>query len=335
MADAQPFEGDAAQHPVRRDFLHLTRITPFYSSPFAGTGPAFQLEDEDVGCSQARHGSVGYNTGSCFRSQSPGQDCLQMPEVTARAQCRGSCMPQHVTEATGSMQVTPAVFAKFQMVACFPGHCVQACPNPKVLKLSQMLPGRESGGVLPAECWKSNSVHDSHEDQEKDDTSMPAQVSRPKFPRNLPHRGPRAAAALRPIPEGFTTLAVRNIPARYTKMTLLEEFEPDGSFDYFYVPYSFRLSRTTGVAFLNFLSHDLALDFQRKWHRRPLASSSENSKHIDVAPADIQGLAENLKTFNPKSLARLARVGMLPVFLDGSGNCLDTVQVLQWSGVLH
>ncbi|CAE8733438.1 unnamed protein product, partial [Polarella glacialis] len=47
-------------------------------------------------------------------------------------------------------------------------------------------------------------------------------------------------SSIRPVPLGFTTLVVRNIPARYNQEVLLTEFGPDGSFDLFFLPYSFK-----------------------------------------------------------------------------------------------
>eukprot|EP00930_Biecheleria_cincta_P069642 TRINITY_DN5735_c0_g2_i1.p1 TRINITY_DN5735_c0_g2~~TRINITY_DN5735_c0_g2_i1.p1 ORF type:complete len:373 (+),score=40.75 TRINITY_DN5735_c0_g2_i1:91-1209(+) len=282
------------------------------SSPSAGARPAHQSQKKGAGSTRPRHGRAGDNTASSSQCQNRCQAICQS-KSTPRAHNHGGRMPQHATEGTNSMQAMPAVFETVPQVSCFPGGHMQACPSPNVLILSQMLPSLESRGVLPAECSPSSSVHTSHSEHRRDDRS----------------------ASLRAIPEGCTTLAVRNIPARYTKMMLLEEFGPHGSFDYFYVPYSFRLRKTTGMGFLNFRSHALALVFQRKWHRRFLGPSTPKSKGIDIAPADYQGMAENLKRFSSDSIARLARVGMLPVFLDSDGNCLDAMQVLQSYGALQ
>eukprot|EP00440_Ansanella_granifera_P039504 gb/GFBE01042853.1/.p1 GENE.gb/GFBE01042853.1/~~gb/GFBE01042853.1/.p1 ORF type:complete len:315 (+),score=40.98 gb/GFBE01042853.1/:1-945(+) len=132
----------------------------------------------------------------------------------------------------------------------------------------------------------------------------------------------------RDIPEGFATLVIRNIPARYTQEMLLAEFGADGSFNFLWLPYSFRDSRTMGYAFINFRSHKLAVQFQEKWHRCFLQDHGR-TKHLDVAAATVQGLAENLRQFNEKSIARLAKVDMLPIFLGRAGERLDAITELQ------
>ncbi|CAE8671769.1 unnamed protein product [Polarella glacialis] len=138
-------------------------------------------------------------------------------------------------------------------------------------------------------------------------------------------------SATRSVPDGFTTLVIRNIPARYNQEMLLAEFIPGGSFDFFFLPYSFKDARTMGIAFINFRTHALALDFQEKWHRCFLQDHGR-TKHLDVAAATVQGLMANLQQFNSKSIARFQRVGMLPVFLDESDNRMDPLCELQRFG---
>ncbi|CAE8618008.1 unnamed protein product [Polarella glacialis] len=137
--------------------------------------------------------------------------------------------------------------------------------------------------------------------------------------------------ATRLVPDGFTTLVIRNIPARYNQEMLLAEFIPDGSFDFFFLPYSFKDARTMGIAFLNFRTHASALGFQEKWHRHFLQDHGR-TKHLDVAPATTQGLEANLQQFNARTTARFQRVGMLPVFVDEDANILDPLRELQRFG---
>ncbi|CAE8592817.1 unnamed protein product [Polarella glacialis] len=140
-----------------------------------------------------------------------------------------------------------------------------------------------------------------------------------------------SGTATRLVPDGFTTLVIRNIPARYTQEMLLAEFIPDGSFDFFFLPYSFKHARTMGIAFINFRTHAVALSFQENWHRQFLQNHGR-TKNLDVAAATVQGLEANLQQFNTKSIARFKRVGMLPVFLDESADRLDPLRELQRFG---
>ncbi|CAE8683075.1 unnamed protein product, partial [Polarella glacialis] len=133
------------------------------------------------------------------------------------------------------------------------------------------------------------------------------------------------------VPDGFTTLVIRNIPARYNQEMLLAEFIPDDGFDFLFLPYSFKDARTMGMAFINFRTHALALAFQKNWHRQYLQDHGR-TKHLDVAAATVQGLTANLQQFNTKSIARFQRVGMLPVFLDEAAVRLDPLQELKRFG---
>jgi hypothetical protein len=141
------------------------------------------------------------------------------------------------------------------------------------------------------------------------------------------------SALTRTVPAGFTTLVIRNIPARYNQDQLLAEFVPDGSFDLFFLPYSFRDGRTMGYAFINFRSHDLALTFQKKWHRQYLRDHGR-TKHLDVAAATVQGIEANLAQFNARSVARLQRVGLLPAFFDQFAQRLDSMTELLSHGIV-
>lgn len=179
-----------------------------------------------------------------------------------------------------------------------------------------------SGVRLQIETMQNRSAGSCHENV---DAAQTTQDSAP----------PRAnVSASREIPAGVTTLVIRNIPARYTQSMLLHEFGgPDGSFDFFYLPYSFRDSKTVGVAFINFRSHHAAVCFQEMWHRCFLWGTGRG-KHLDVVAATIQGLVGNLKQFNPKCIARLGHVGKLPAFFDDQGNQLNSIGELRRHGVL-
>jgi len=141
------------------------------------------------------------------------------------------------------------------------------------------------------------------------------------------------SSAMRELPEGSTTLVIRNIPRRYTQDALVAEFIPDGSFDFVYQPYSFTNARTMGYAFINFRTHAAALEFQRSWHRTFLQDHGR-TKHLDVAAADAQGLEVNLLQLNAKSVARLMRVGRLPLFFDEAGHRLDALKELGRRGII-
>eukprot|EP00440_Ansanella_granifera_P057895 gb/GFBE01062761.1/.p1 GENE.gb/GFBE01062761.1/~~gb/GFBE01062761.1/.p1 ORF type:complete len:372 (+),score=62.72 gb/GFBE01062761.1/:1-1116(+) len=165
--------------------------------------------------------------------------------------------------------------------------------------------------------------------------SVEVDVDEKEVPTQAPEEPvPSGSIASRPVPLGYTTLVVRNIPARYNQEMLLHEFGwEDATFDFLHLPYSFRDQRTMGYAFLNFRTHELALEFQERRHHTFLQDHGR-TKYLDVTAATKQGLAANLEQFSPKSIARLQRVGMLPIFLNEAGVRLDPLREMQRHGLM-
>ena len=200
-------------------------------------------------------------------------------------------------------------------------------------------PSEQAPTQEPDEHWEGTGpCHDAAWKQEPEHATEEAvdprgQEEEAARAEQVPGQGALGSAATRMVPEGFTTLVIRNIPARYTQEKLLAEFGADGSFDLFFLPYSFRDGRTMGYAFINFRTHDFAVQFQQQWHRQFLQDHGR-TKHLDVTAATVQGLAANLEQFNGKSVARLQRVGMLPVFLDEAAQRLDPIRELQRYGTI-
>eukprot|EP00930_Biecheleria_cincta_P039334 TRINITY_DN2704_c0_g2_i5.p1 TRINITY_DN2704_c0_g2~~TRINITY_DN2704_c0_g2_i5.p1 ORF type:complete len:301 (-),score=43.49 TRINITY_DN2704_c0_g2_i5:223-1125(-) len=190
---------------------------------------------------------------------------------------------------------------------------------PVLFMMIPMVPGYQQDSGWQTKTSPSSSASSGHENYDSEYEQIQTQTAHDSL--------------LAPTPAGFTTLVVRNIPARYKPSMLLQEFGSDGSFDFLFLPYSFRESSTMGVAFINFRSHDCALSFQERWQRQFLRDHGR-TKHLDVAAATYQGLVQNLKQFNPKNIARLDCAGMLPIFFDSLGNRLNSMQELKRYGVL-
>lgn len=335
----------------------LQRVSPpRRSNPFSGPGPSFQFQEGDRGFVPSRDAcgrhyfssggsSIVGNSGTESKSKHPDAanwQQLSTPETSPRDCHSHSCVPQYELLAASSpkkdgpdetvamacyMQM-PVVFMMLPLPACNSQNSGQQRPNASTLKLSELILPPDAREHLTTEASPCSSTAGLEENMGQDEEPMFSQIV-----QEPPCRGPSLTASRR-VPAGFTTLVIRNIPARYTTKMLLREFEPDGNFDFFFLPYSFRASKTMGVAFVNFLSHDLALSFQKKWHRCFLSEHGCANKHLDVAAAAMQGLAENLKQFNEKNIARLESVGMLPVFVDNHGHRLNSLQELRRHGVL-
>eukprot|EP00930_Biecheleria_cincta_P018312 TRINITY_DN14308_c0_g1_i1.p1 TRINITY_DN14308_c0_g1~~TRINITY_DN14308_c0_g1_i1.p1 ORF type:complete len:475 (+),score=69.35 TRINITY_DN14308_c0_g1_i1:27-1427(+) len=134
--------------------------------------------------------------------------------------------------------------------------------------------------------------------------------------------------------EGITTLAVRNVPSRYSQEKLLKEFDPDGIIiNLFYVPFDSRREKAMGFAFANFWTPQMASTFLTKWNRQRLRNHGRN-KYLTVVPATLQGLEKNLLQFTEKGVERMQKTRSLPDIWERPGCRADFVQVLRNRGLI-
>jgi len=114
------------------------------------------------------------------------------------------------------------------------------------------------------------------------------------------------------------TLIIRNIPARFTVGELLEMWPAEDSYNIMYLPYSHRLKRTTGIAFVNFITHSAASSFKEEWQGKSLLGGS---KGLSIAAAEIQGFADNINLMRcSKKINSIRNIKHMPLILlpDGS-----------------
>jgi len=124
-----------------------------------------------------------------------------------------------------------------------------------------------------------------------------------------------AGVDYRLIPPGVTTLVIRNVPARYTKELLMQEWPVDGTYDFLYLPFSLKQKRTAGFAFVNFTSHEAAVHFYSQWHSKSLRDHG-TAKQLKIGVAEIQGLEENLRHV-AASVTRVKNPKYLPSVFSG------------------
>jgi len=144
---------------------------------------------------------------------------------------------------------------------------------------------------------------------------------------------PREHLASSRIDPGVTTLVVRNVPARYTKEELLQEWPPDGTFDFLYLPFNHRQKRAAGYCFVNFTSHEAAVTFCNQWHHKWLSASKHTGKKLSIGAAEFQGLEANLQHLAHCGIQRIKNTKYLPsVFnADREMPCTDQTS----SDILH
>jgi len=118
-------------------------------------------------------------------------------------------------------------------------------------------------------------------------------------PSSKPRRyGPKAEASWLQEPSlSITTMMVRNVPLHVTQQEFIQELEENGfsgTYDFVYVPYSFKPKTNKGHAFVNFLSSQEAGVLVGKWHRQRIFNVGSRRPSLSIIPASIQGLEPNL-----------------------------------------
>lgn len=111
-----------------------------------------------------------------------------------------------------------------------------------------------------------------------------------------------------PIPssleESVTTVMARNIPTRFTSISLLRVLDDAGfagTYSFFYLPMDFRTGKNMGYCFINFLFPDLAHMFANIFNGTRLGLTS-SSKVLQVGPSRRQGLKDNVALFRGSDL---------------------------------
>mmetsp|Transcript_76343 Transcript_76343/g.210756 ORF Transcript_76343/g.210756 Transcript_76343/m.210756 type:complete len:409 (+) Transcript_76343:89-1315(+) len=124
--------------------------------------------------------------------------------------------------------------------------------------------------------------------------------------------------ALQPIPKGATTLVVRNIPCDWTRDELEGEWPADGKYDYLHLLNRTDKPGSHGMAFINFVKHEFAVEFFMRWDRQRLSRWTEMTR-LSVAVAALQGQYPNLLRFGRDALERdgVPSDNMPLVFFDG------------------
>jgi len=130
----------------------------------------------------------------------------------------------------------------------------------------------------------------------------------------------------RPLPHGVTTIVVRNIPARLSREALLEVWRPNGTYNLIYLPFDFQRQRSSGMAIINMISHQAAVEFAARWHGQKLVDCG-HVKRLDVGAASIQGFFENLKHLKKHKISKLRNESFLPLVFKGT-NQLDIKALL-------
>lgn len=110
-------------------------------------------------------------------------------------------------------------------------------------------------------------------------------------------------------------LMMQNLPCRSTRAEILAEIDSlgfAGRYNYFYQPPNRGQRLSRGYAFIGFATPEVAAEFCAVMHGRAL-SCRESTKLVQVLPARIQGLEENMRSFRG---TRAAGKAWSPLFLE-------------------
>jgi len=94
----------------------------------------------------------------------------------------------------------------------------------------------------------------------------------------------------------------------------MQEWPVDGTYDLLYLPFSFKQKRTAGYAFVNFTTHEAAVDFYSRWHGKSLRDQG-TAKRLSIGTAETQGLEGNLRLL--AACSRIKNSKYLPSVFNG------------------
>jgi len=110
-------------------------------------------------------------------------------------------------------------------------------------------------------------------------------------------------------------------------------WEPDGTFDFLFMPHSFKLGHAMGYLFMNFTCTSHAQAFHRQWHRATLPGESK-AKPLDIHAACFQGLYENMKYLATSDVMRIKNPRFHPSVFNGTRR-VNFIAALQSLGLLE
>ncbi|CAK0836878.1 unnamed protein product [Prorocentrum cordatum] len=125
-----------------------------------------------------------------------------------------------------------------------------------------------------------------------------------------------------PVPplRRVTSLMLSGLPRELGQFELLEDIHRsgfDGRVDFCYLPRNFASGNNVGHAFVNFVSSEVAAEFQRAWRgRSTCAGRLVGAPGVQIAVASVQGLAANIARSENPRMKRVRNPEYKPFVLD-------------------
>merc|ERR1719247_1907230 len=135
-----------------------------------------------------------------------------------------------------------------------------------------------------------------------------------------------------PIPEGVTTLIVRNLPARLSAEQLARYWPACFGYNYLHIPYAKGQGRHCLYCFINFESRQALLSFYYSWHGRALGPG-RFSRILEIGVARIQGLEANLHHWSNTGKRTNANIKArhFPIIIGEDGHELNFLETVDFS----
>lgn len=108
---------------------------------------------------------------------------------------------------------------------------------------------------------------------------------------------------------------LRNIPNKYTQVSLLEEIDSEGftdEYDFFYLPMDMHNKTNVGYAFVNFLDSGDLDRFCRHFEGYRF-KQMVSQKIASVSPAHVQGLEKNIQQLAKKAVTQFRNSEYRPI----------------------
>jgi len=114
-----------------------------------------------------------------------------------------------------------------------------------------------------------------------------------------------------------TTLMIKNIPNKYSQVTLVETVNQShkGRYDFLYLPIDFRNQCSIGYAFINLRTKQDVLSFYQAYHEKRWAYY-QSKKVCQVTYARIQGKRQLVSHFNKSPVMRQPDKKLHPLIFD-------------------
>jgi len=259
---------------------------------------------------------------------SPAQD-----QVSFQPSSPSTALPS-AAEPACSMVMRPSVQENYLLMQLFAKHTVPASTSTSARMALEWLFERLLEMPSSCEAAVEGIQHGQEEEQKHEDENLLLPRQPATIEESIQSRRCRLARSVHPqqppLPVGVTTLVIRNIPRRVRNVRdmLFDLFKPKGFANFLHVPYSKKQRCWARYAFINCLSHRIAVDFCQRWRGCRMDGFPGPGGFV-ITAAKVQGLEANLRFVSQIGADNLTQ-NTAPIVLVGD-TLLDLPAVIEVS----